>query len=144
MKNHDSKEISLSVAGIPINDGRGEAGGIFCKLTPVGPAFGSMKDLNGNYSRYATHEKGYLVSVFLLSTSESNAFLSALYTADVNIPGGAGVGPFLMKDRQSAGTMYAGESCWIEQMPEHEVGEKPVLLEWKLFVDMNVAFISGN
>lgn len=144
MKNHDASEVSLTIASYPINDGRGEVGGDFLKLTPKGPAFNSTATLDGEVVRNATHERRYDVSLFLLRTSAANAFLSALHEADKAAPGGAGVGIFQVIDRQSTGTVYFGEHCWITQAPEDTIGEKPALLEWKLEVVMSVAFISGN
>lgn len=144
MHNHDSNEVSLSVANFPINDGRGEVGGDFLKLTPRGDAFGDTAALDGDVTRYATHEKRWDVSLFLLRTSPANAFLSALHNSDINLPNGAGVGAFQVNDRQSNGTIYFGEQCWIKSMPEDPIGEKPALLEWKLTVVMTVANIAGN
>jgi len=144
MKEHNSNEISLSIAGFPIISGRGEIGGAFVKLTPKSPRFASTVSLDGQVTRNSINDPRYDVSVFLMSTSESNAFLSALHQSDLNIPGGAGVGVFSIIDRQSAGTVYFGEHCWITMPPEHEIGEKPVLLEWKLEVVMAAPFIAGN
>jgi hypothetical protein len=144
MKEHNSNEISLGIAGFPIIDGRGEIGGAFVKHTPRGPAFGDFASQDGEVSRFKTNERRYDISVFLPSTSAANAFMSALYNSDLNIPGGAGVGTYQYLDRNSAGTAYFAEHCWITQMPEHEGGEKPVLLEWKLTAVMTVAFIAGN
>lgn len=144
MKEHNSNNISLSIAGFPIIDGRGEIGGEFVKHTPRGPAFTDVASQDGEVSRAKTNETRYDVSVLLMSTSSANAFMSALFNSDLNIPGGAGVGTYQYLDRNSAGTTYFGEQCWITQMPEHAGGEKPVLLEWKLTVVMSVAFIAGN
>ncbi len=144
MKEHNANEISVSIANFPIEDGRGEIGGDFLKITPRGPAFGDLASQDGEVSRFKTNERRYDVSLFVMSTASANGFLSALHTSDLNIPNGAGVGTFQVNDRNSAGTVYFGEHCWITQMPEHAVGEKPVLLEWKMTVVMSVAFIAGN
>lgn len=144
MKIHDSNEISLSLAAFPIDSGRGEIGGDFCKVTPKGPAFGFQQSIDGDGTRFRIYNQGADISIFLMSTSPANAFLSALFTADINVPGGAGVGAFSVIDRNSTGTLHFAEHCWITQMPEHALGEKPALLEWKLECASIKSFIAGN
>lgn len=144
MKNHDSNEVSCNFAGIPIETGRGEIGGEFLKINYLSDAFGDTASLDGEATRYPTHDQRADISLFIMSTSQTNAFLSALHKADKLIPGGAGVGAFGVIDRQSQGTLYFAEHCWIMKAPEHSIGEKPVLLEWKLRAAKLESFIAGN
>ncbi len=140
---YDSNEVSLIVAGLPIESGRGEEGGSFCKLEPLSDAFVDVVSLDGQVTRSKTNDKRYDVTVTLMSSSPSNALLSALHTADQLAGNGAGVGPFLLKDRQGS-TIYAAPECWITKMPSQDFGQKAVPVEWLIRVANMIPFIGGN
>jgi hypothetical protein len=143
MKIYDSNEVSLIVAGLPIESGRGEEGGAFVKLSQVSNAFEDKVSLDGDVTRSKTNDNRYDVTVVLMSSSASNALLSALHTADKLAGNGAGVGPFLLKDRQG-NTLYAAPSCWIQKMPDQEFGQTAVPVEWPIRVANMIPFIGGN
>lgn len=141
MKEYDSKEVDVIIAGIPIQSGRGK--GEFLKIAPNSNAFTHVKGVDGEGSRARTHDNSALATVTVMQTSDANALLSALYTLDVNAPGGAGVGPFLVKDKQGT-SLFAAEACWIEKIPEvtyaGEVGERA----WPIRIDDLKPFVGGN
>jgi hypothetical protein len=79
----------------------------------------------------------------VMSTSEANKYLSALFTLDVNAPNGAGVGAFFAEDRNGL-TKYIGAECWITKSPKRTFGQKPVVNEWKIRVAKLIPFEGGN
>jgi|WetSurMetagenome_2_1015567.scaffolds.fasta_scaffold23242_2 hypothetical protein len=141
MKEYDSNEVDVIVAGIPIASGRGK--GEFLKIAANTNAFTHVKGVDGQGSRARTHDDSALATITVMQTSDSNALLSALYTLDTNAPGGAGVGPFLVKDKQGT-SIFAAAECWIEKIPEvtyaGEVGER----QWPIRIDSLKPFVGGN
>lgn len=119
--NYDSEAVDLVVCAIPITDGKAEN---FVKVSPDEEAFNVVKGADGHVARFATHNRVYNVEVHLLGTSEHNQQLAALHAADREDTAGAGVGVFLLKDRNGA-TILAADKCWIEKLPDWEMGKSP-------------------
>lgn len=143
MKIFDSNQCKLIVCGLPIESGRGKGGGTFIKLKQVTDAFTSVVSLDGQVTRSKTNDNRYEVGVVLMSSSESNGFLSALHIADKLANNGAGVGAFLIEDLNGT-TLYAAPECWISKMPDQEIGQEAQEIEWQIYVANMVAFIGGN
>ncbi len=143
MKIFDSNEVSTIIAGLPIESGRGEEGGTFAKVAFLNDAFVDVVSLDGEVTRSKTNDNRADVTLTLMSSSASNALLSALHTADKLASNGAGVGPLLIKDRQG-NTLYTAAACWIVKMPDWEGSQKAVPVEWPIRVANLIAFIGGN
>lgn len=142
-KIYDSNEVSLIAAGIPIESGRGEEGGTFVKIEHLTDAFVDVVSLDGEVTRSKTNDNRATVTVTLMSSSASNALLSALHTADKLAGNGAGVGPLLIKDNQG-NTLFAAPACWIVKTPDFEFAQKAMPVEWQIRVANMVPFIGGN
>lgn len=143
MKIYDSSEVSAILAGLPIESGRGEEGGTFLKITFDTDAFVDVVSLDGEVTRSKTLDDRADIVLTLMSSSASNALLSALHTADKLAANGAGVGPLLIKDRQG-NTLYAAPACWVKKFPDFEFAQKATPVEWTIRVANLVAFVGGN
>lgn len=124
---HDSENVSLIVASVPITDGRAEE---FVTIEPNGPFFEEVIGADGHVCRYATHDTMWTMTVRLLDSSKHNQVLSALLAADVNAPGGAGVGGLLLDDKNGA-TKVASPHCWISEHPGVTKSKGVGTKEWK-------------
>ncbi|MFA4972196.1 MAG: phage protein [bacterium] len=113
--NYDSEAVDLVVVGIPITDGKADT---FVTITAREKSFEAVAACDGLVTRYATHNRLYDVAVTLKRSSSHNSFLAALHAVDRNSAGGAGVGVFLLKDRNGS-TVIAGDKCWIEKIPDN-------------------------
>jgi len=143
MKVYDSNEVSLIVAALPLESGRGEEGGTFVALEYLTDAFVDVVSLDGEATRSKTNDNRATVTVTLMSTSSSNALLSALHNADKLANNGAGVGPLLIQDRQG-NTVYAAAESWVVKSPKQEFGQKAVPLEWQIRCANLISFVGGN
>lgn len=143
MKLADINQVSCVVAGITIESGRGEEGGDFLDVEMLSDTFVDTVSLDGQVSRAKTNDMRADVTVRVMSTSEANKYLSALYTLDTNAPNGAGVGAFLCEDRGGF-TKYIGAECWIVKPPKRTFGQKPKVNEWKIRVANLIPFEGGN
>lgn len=132
-KEYDSSNVTLVLCALPITDGKADP---FVKLTPRGPAFEDDISVDGEVSRYATHERRIDGEVTLKRSSSHNQQLAALHAADRESSGGAGVGVFLLKDNNGA-TIYAGDKCWITSLPDYEMGKGISDVTWKFTAVIN-------
>ena len=72
---------------------------------------------DGSVTRYATENTMALVTITLKRSSSENAKLSAVRNADILTPGGAGVAPLTVKDKQGSSLFFAAQA-WIRKMPD--------------------------
>ncbi len=142
-KIYDSNEVTAIICGLPIESGRGEEGGSFLKVAMLTDAFVDVVSLDGEATRSKTNDNRADVTLTLMSSSSSNALLSALHVADKAAGNGAGVGPLLIKDNQG-NTLYAAPSCWIVKFPDFDFAQKATPVEWTIRVASLIAFIGGN
>jgi hypothetical protein len=96
-------------------------------------AFTLVKGVDGAISRSKNLGQTALVTIHLMSTSKSNAVLSALHEQDKLAAGGAGVSPILIRDRNGA-SVFASDKSWIEGMPTVTRGKEANAREWKIRV----------
>ncbi len=128
LKVYDASEVSLVVASIPIDSGF--ADGDFVKIEQDSDDYGDKVGTDGEVTRFSTGDRRATVTVMLMQSSSSNAVLSALNNLDVNAKGGAGIGTFLLRDRQGT-SLYNAAKCWIQKPPEVVFGREPGPREWK-------------
>lgn len=138
---YDSNQVSLNVAGIPIQSGFAE--GEICRIVMEEDAFKVYTGADGSKSRSATHDRGARIEIRLAQTSPTNDALSALLNSDLNAPNGAGVGAFECADLQGTSLHWASK-CWIEKNPdvvfEREVKERV----WKIYAADMHNFTGGE
>lgn len=132
-KEYDSDNVTLVVCAIPVVSGKADP---FIKLTPRGPAFEDEISIDGEVTRYHTHEGRIDGEVTLKRSSDHNQQFAALHAADRESSGGAGVGVFLLKDNNGA-TIFAGDKCWITSLPDWEMGKGVSDVTWKFVAVIN-------
>lgn len=79
--------------------------------------FEEIQGADGSVTRYATENTMATVTINLKRGSNENPKLSAVRNADVLAPGGAGVAPLTIKDKQGSSLFFA-EQAWIQKMPD--------------------------
>lgn len=107
------------------------------------PLFTIKKGVDGDVSRSKNLARTALVTVKLMSTSQSNAYLSGLALADLAASGGAGVIPILLRDRNGT-SVFATDTCWIEERPKPSKANEATVNEWKLRCVGYVFFEGGT
>lgn len=139
---YDSEAVDLMVAAISVDDGRAEN---FVKVTLDDPHFGTEQGADGHVVRFNKHSRIYTVEITLKNSSSVHAKFAALLAIDVASTGGAGVGAFLLKDRNGS-TLLLGSQCWLEKPPDREFGVAVGDSTWSAKVVANAAtmIFGGN
>ncbi len=138
---YDPKLYSCVIAALPITDGY--ADGEFMKLERDTDNFTDMAGTGGDVARAKQHDKRATFTLTLLQTASANAVLSTLAVLDENTDGGAGIGPFLLKDRGGL-TLHAGAECWIARMPDVQLDKNVTARVWKVRIASLTSFEGGN
>lgn len=105
--------------------------------------FTIVKGVKGDISRSKNLGVTFLVTIMLMSTSRSNAFLSAIRALDGASAGGAGVAPILIRDRNGT-SLFESDKAWIEQAPTVTRGKEAAPQEWKIRVIDATLFEGGT
>lgn len=129
VKIYDANEVSLVVAGLIIDSGY--ADGEFVKFEQDSDDFSDVVGTDGEVTRSKTNDRRFTATVTLMQTSDGNSKLTALNNLDRNASNGAGVGPFLLKDR-SGTALYAASKCWVAKPPDAGFGKEASSREWKI------------
>lgn len=128
LKIYDADKVTATFFGFLIDSGLGEDE--FIRITPEGPVVTDKAGADGEVVRSKTNEKRVTIKITLLQTSEGNAKLSAIAELDDRAGNGAGVGPFLVKDRSGL-SLHAGKA-WISELPETVYAKGAEAREWTL------------
>ena len=136
----DFNQVQCSFAGVPIE---GWADGDVLTVTREADIFGSVVGVTGSVARYKTNDNRETVTISLLSTSPVNAALSAIFTADLYAPGGAGVGAFMIVDLNGTTLITAG-NAWIKRPPDLSWSNEPRERVWTLELATVRDFSGGN
>jgi len=137
---YDSNQVQVAFAAIPV---QGYADGDFLTITYETDAFSDVAGTDGDVARSKTNDRRATVEIILMSTSPTNDLLSAVHLADINTPGGAGVGAFLVTDLNGTSLFTAG-NAWVQKAPDVTYGREANERTWTLRVDSLVAFTGGN
>lgn len=141
MKNYSANEISFILGGITVDSGRGDDE--FISISHPEEGFTYKKGVDGEGTRSAMTGDMALVTLTVMRTSEANAKLSALYILDKKTPGGAGVVPIMIRDRQGL-SLFAGLSAWITKLPDDNYKKEADTIQWQIAVDNPEHFLGGN
>ncbi len=142
METYDPKLYTCVVAAIPV-DAEAYADGEFIKVEKDTDKFTDVSGTGGGVARAKQHDDRATVTLTVLQTAAINAVLSTLANLDAETDGGAGVGPFLLKDRGGL-TVYAGSECWIARMPDVTLEKGVTARVWKIRVAKLKPFEGGN
>lgn len=141
-KIYDLGSISCSFLGIPIEDGFGENSAI--KIERLRPDYESKEGADGEITRFSTGSKKCKITITLMQTSSGNAALATINQLDVHSDNGAGVGPFMLKDKQGL-SLFLAEKAWIVGPPaEAEYTNEVKEREWVLECQESQRFDGGN
>lgn len=140
MQNWDPDQVDVILTGIPIS---GFAEKSILKFKEDGPRFKLVKGVKGDFTRSKISGKSGILTLTLMTSSESNAVLSALHQTDQNIAGGAGVVALAVRDRNGT-TLLVVPTCYIEGFPELPMGEAAEQIDWNIVCLDYTLFIGGT
>ncbi len=139
MKEYDPDQLDIIFSLVPLS---GFGPDTMIELSEDGPRFTTVVGVDGDVTR--TKVRGVLgkIKVSLMQSSQSNAVLSGIHALDTKTPGGAGVGPFLFRDRNGV-SVFAAEKCWIDGMPTAGKGKAAGTNVWS-FTCTNYEYFEGG
>lgn len=141
--NYASNEVTITLAGIPINSGRGpDGGGEFCKLEKKEDSFGFVEsEVDGDGAWYRKKGTFTTMTLTLMQSSSSNAALSALHQIDLST--GAGEGPAFVKDGKGT-SVFVATSARIMKTPDQTYATEPGTNVWVIGCHGVTRFVGGN
>jgi hypothetical protein len=103
----------------------------------------------GDVVRAKNNDKSAIVSLTFVQTSVNNSRLAALEALDRNVPNGAGIGPFLCRDRTNGDEYFSRNAwiprnAWIQKNPDVEFGQEATDREWQVFCERLDEFPGGR
>ncbi len=140
LKHFSPDLVDYIFGGVPIS-GFAEDGMI--EIEEEGERFVLVKGTTGEICRSPVLARVAKVTLKLLSSSDSNDVLSAAHILDVNTPGGAGVVPNGMIERNGRSVLAAPQG-WVDGIPPIKLGAKAEERTWKLTVINYKLFLGGT
>ena len=105
-------------------------------------AFTTVKGVDGDITRSKTLGQLAKIKVYLMQSSTSNAVLSAAHILDKKSPGGAGISPLMIRDRNGV-SVFACDKAWIDKMPAVGRGKAAGTNVWTITAT-NYEFFEGG
>lgn len=140
---YDSDQVTVNIAGIPIDASGGYADGEFVRLEKSEDDFTTVVGTDGSVTRSKTNNQLWTITIRLMQSSQGNDALSALRLADLKGQNGAGVGTLLIRDRQGT-TLFLASKAWISKPPSQSFDREAKEREWTLQAVADQQFIGGN
>lgn len=140
MKNWDPDQVDVILSGVPI-EGFSEQG--LLKFKENDPRFKIIKGAKGDFTRSKNPGRIGMLTLQLMTSSASNAILSALHTTDFTVPGGAGVVGLLIRDKNGT-SLLACPTCFVEGFPELPMGVAAEQIDWNIICLDYTLFIGGT
>ena len=131
----------MSIAGIPITGGY--ADGEFLRIESESDAFTDVAGTDGEVTRSKTNDRRATATLSLMQTADANNLLAALAITDREAPNGAGVGAFLVRDRQGT-ALYQASECWISKTPDATFDREATAREWTIRIAKLEDFTGGT
>lgn len=140
LKTWDPDQFDLIVGPFVIG-GYAEGSGI--EFEESGDRFVTVIGIDGQVVRSKVLGRVATLTVHLMNTSGSNDVLTGLHQTDINAPGGAGVVPVALRDKNGA-TAIAAPQGWVMGFPKLTMADKAQDTPWKIQIVDYVAFVSGT
>lgn len=127
MRVYDASEVSIKIGVITVD--AGFADGEFLRIEQESDDFDDVVGTDGEVTRSKTNDRRATATLLIMQTSKSMQALSALSNLDRSTPNGAGVVPFMVRDR-NGDTLYTGQNCWIRRPPDSSFDKLAGPREW--------------
>ena len=138
---YDSNQVTIFLAAFPIAGGF--ADGEFCKIHKNADDFIMVVGTDGSVTRSNSNDDSHEVTITLMQSAAANNLLSALRNLDKITPGGAGIGPLLIRDRQGT-SVYASAHAWIAGPPDVTFNRGAEGRAWKIHTSDMLRNDGGN
>ncbi len=115
----------------------------FVSVTRNSAAYTTTVGVDGKVARNKMLDESAVVTIRLKQDSNVNDQLSTIYNLDRNTAGGAGVGPFTIRDNNGRTLLHAPEA-WIQSPPDVEFAKETDQYEWNIECARLSYFVGGR
>ena len=131
LKHYNAKEITINFATLDLNKGAGPDE--FITVEEEEDYFDVTAGVDGELTRNEMPNNAMKVMITLMASSDTNDYLSAIHEADRLTPGGAGVAPFLYRNRLGTDKLVSAEA-FIMRRPQRARAKKVGVMQWPFMV----------
>ena len=125
LHHYSPEDVTILVAGLLQIEGLAE--GSFVTISKDTMPFTSVRTTDGQLHRIYVNDQSYTMTLTLMSTSESNDFLTKLWQIDELSK--LGKFPMLVKD-QLGSSLFFSATSWIESVPDSEFTDNISTRTW--------------
>jgi hypothetical protein len=143
MKIYNAKEVTITVAGIPIHKSGGYADGEFVRIEKEADDVLDAVGTDGEVTASLSNDDRHTITIILMQSSASNDVLSSLRARMIATRLRQGVGAIQIGDG-SGRALYRGAKCWIRKPPNAAFAKEPGTREWTLRVEGLTRVDGGN
>lgn len=141
MRIYSANEVTFNFLGLSIESGRGDDE--FVRIEKEEDAFTAKAGIDGEVTRSESKNNIHRVTVTLMQSSKGNDLLSAIHNGDIKIPGGSGVGPAMVRDRQGT-SICVDPEAFITKFPDQSFSKEAGTVEWVFIFPNPERFVGGN
>ena len=141
-KVYNSSQVLISIGGFPIDSGY--ADGEFLRIERETDSFTDVVGTDGEVTRSETRDRRATATILLMQTSRANQVLSALNNLDEITPGGVGIVPFQVLDRNTEAQLYIASSAWVMKPPDSSFDREATAREWAIRLGNLVQNLQGT
>lgn len=138
---YDASEVSVIIGAVEVD--AGFADGEFLRIEQETDDFEDVVGTDGEVTRSKTNDRRATATLLLMQSSASNQALSALSNLDRETANGAGIVPFLVRDR-NGDSLYEAQHCWIQRPPDVGFDRTAGTREWAIRIAHLVRNDAGN
>lgn len=146
VKVYDADQVSVLVGNVAISRGVGASGyadGEFVRIEQQEDDFGIVVGTDGQITRSKKNNKLTKITIRLMQSSDSNAYLSSLRIADQVGQNGAGIVPILINDRNGT-SLHSAQFGWVNKPPDAVYDREAKEREWPIMCYMDERLDGGN
>ena len=139
---YSASDVTFNFAGIAV-DRTSLGPDKFVTITQNEKAFKHRKGIGGHSCRSEQKDPSYTIKVLIAQTAPEHDLLSALHNLDKATPGGTGILPLYIADR-NGNHKFASIEAYIDGDPEVVYGAEEGDLEWTLIAGSALQFVGGH
>ena len=132
IKTYNPKEVTISLGNHIVS---GYAEDTFVNIQPNGDGVSKKVGCDGEIARSISPDDTYVLSLSLLQTSESNAWLQNRLNEDLRT--GDGMFPVLVKDLKG-GMVFSADAAWPTRPAARGLGRETTTREWEIHTGSGV------
>lgn len=138
LSTYSSEDVQITVGGVTIS---GAADASFCTVARTSDTWSMKIGSGGEVARSKNPDRSGRITLRLLSTSDSNDYLSGLFLADDL--SNSGIVPVMIKDGNGT-SLFTAPQAWVVKPADADFDKEANEREWMLDCAELISFVGGN